>query len=67
MSENLRPGEKVYSYSSVGKQIVTVLEVGLTISTPLTPEPTPNMVRVEYPNGGTGFAHPKQLERLEIE
>lgn len=62
----IKAGDKMWLYSSVGKQVVTVLEVGLSVQTPFTPEATAEMVMVEYPNGGRVFAHERQLDRIEV-
>lgn len=67
MSEQkLRIGEKVWCYSSVGKQLVVITEINLSVVNPFDGKRYGNMVTVLYENGGKGVAHEKQLERLEI-
>lgn len=63
----MKQGDKYYCYSSVGKQIVTIVESGLKVKNPFTGEWTEHMVIVKYADGGTGMAHENQLIRIGIE
>lgn len=61
--EPFKIGEFVTLYSSVGAQIVKILEMDLVIETEIS-QRTPDMLMVQYQNGGRGFAHVNQVRKL---
>jgi hypothetical protein len=68
MRRTFKVGEQVLSYSSVGEQVVTILEVDLKVQNPFSGEWTENMVMVQYHvKPGRGLAHENQLRRIPIE
>lgn len=64
-----KPGDKVECYSSVGRQVVTIIDVGLKVQNPFDPEVwTDEMVLVQYHvRPGRGMAHENQLRRIVLD